>query len=114
MKLSKTIKHIEKISVFLDGILYKSSKNELFLLKEESVVLLDKVYDYECFNQFIFYQENNLETLCILNLYAQKKEFINGIFSLRGAFHINENNIYILGKENTSKVIYIFDTKHFY
>lgn len=113
MKLSKIIKDVEKISIFSDGILYKSSKNELFSLKEESVILLDKVYDYEVFNQSIFYQESNLEALYILNLYFQKKEFISGIFSLRGAFHINENNIYILGKENTSKVIYIFDTKTF-
>lgn len=113
MNLLEKIKDVEKISVFSDGILYKSSKNELFSLKEESVILLDKVYDYEVFNQTIFYQESNLEKLCLLNLYSQKKEFISGIFSLRGAFHINENNIYILGKENTSKVIYIFDTKTF-
>uniref|UniRef100_UPI0039A43753 hypothetical protein n=1 Tax=Ornithobacterium rhinotracheale TaxID=28251 RepID=UPI0039A43753 len=113
MNLLEKIKDVEKISVFSDGILYKSSKNELFSLKEESVILLDKVYDYEVFNQTIFYQESNLEKLCLLNLYSQKKKFISGIFSLRGAFHINENNIYILGKENSSKVIYIFDTKTF-
>ncbi|EKB56732.1 hypothetical protein HMPREF9699_01461 [Bergeyella zoohelcum ATCC 43767] len=111
MKLLGLIKDIEKNSVFLDYVLCKSNKNKLYLLDKEKSFVLNNVYDYDIFNETIFYQENNLESLYLLNLYTENEITINGVFSLRGAFHINEDNIYILGKENTLKVIYIFDTK---
>lgn len=106
MKIIKKIVDVEKTLIIQNKFIYKSNDKLFKFNGKDSTLILNNVYDYYIKGNFIFYQENNLESLYRLNIQNGEVEQLQGLFSLKGGFGTSQESIYILGKYKNEKVYF--------
>ncbi len=107
-----SIKEVESVSL-AERIVFKAKTGGLHYLTKDGGFskIIESVYDYKAVKDEIYFQEENLKKLSRFKANCEAIEILDGEFSLRGAFLINENVIYVLGKNHGKKSIWIIDRK---
>jgi len=109
-KKSYQIEGVETVLV-ADLIVYKLTNGELHAIGNKSVKIAEEVFSYRLDGRHIFLQEENLGNLIRIDSTNFHTDKIEGAFSLRGAFYVDDQNIYILGKNEGKKVVYVLNKK---
>lgn len=107
-KKSYQIRDVE-IVLSADSIVYKLKNGQLYSVNNEPIKISEDVFSYSTNNGDVFFQKANLSNLIRMSLSDLSAVNVEGVFSLRGAFFVGNKQIYILGKIEGKKVVYILD-----
>lgn len=113
MKLIRQIRDVEQTSILENKFIYQTDNKILEITAEESVLILDKVYDYYNKDNFIYYQKNNLESLYRFDNQNGEVKELQGVFSLRGSFDTTKESLYTLGRQDNNKVFFKINIKDY-
>ena len=108
IKKSHQIQEVETV-MGADSIVYKLNNGELYSIDKKPIKVSKGVFSYGAKNSDIFFQKENLSSLTRVSLLDFHAVNVDGEFSLRGAFFIDSQHIYILGKSKGKKVVYLLD-----
>lgn len=107
-KESYQIQDIETV-LSADSIVYKLKNGELYSVNNKRTKISEDVFSYSTKNGDVFFQKENLGNLIRMSLTDLSTVNVEGVFSLRGAFFVGIKQIYILGKNEGKKVVYVLD-----
>ncbi|MEQ8583335.1 MAG: hypothetical protein RIC30_20300 [Marinoscillum sp.] len=107
-KKSYQIRDVET-ALSADSIVYKLKNGELYSVNNKPIKVSDDVFSYSTKNGDVFFQKENLSNLIRMSLTDLSTVNVEGTFSLRGAFFVGNKQIYVLGKSEGKKVVYVLD-----
>ena len=110
-KKSHQIQEVETV-ISADSIIYKLNNGELYNIDKKPIKVSKGVFSYSAKNSDIFFQKENLSSLTRVSLLDFHAVNVDGEFALRGAFFIDSQHIYILGKSEGKKVVYLLDVNN--
>src|SRR5690554_2072776 len=111
MKLIRQIKDVEQTSILENKFIYQTDDKIIDI--SDNAVILDNVYEFYNNDNFIYYQKNNLENLFRLDIQTGTAQELQGVFSLRGSFDITKDSLFVLGRNNDSKVFFKINIKDY-